>query len=434
MNISVFGLGYVGSVCIGCLSNMGHSLIGVDISPKKVSSVNKGQPPIVEKDLNDLFYTNFKKKLISATSDDKTAVLKSDISLVCVGTPNDKNGHLNTVGVEKVVSNIGLALKEKDNFHVIVIRSTVPPGTINKLKKQLNKELGNTENKKFDIVMNPEFMREGTAIKDFFHPPYILIGTNYRESFEIIKTMYSKINCEIIQVEPEFSELIKFVNNSFHALKITFANEIGNICKGLNIDSHEFMKIFTKDTILNISSKYLMPGFSYGGSCLPKDLSGLISISKELGIKTPILKSIRGSNDYQTKRLIKLINNLKSKSLGILGLTFKKGTDDVRNNPIINVINHFIRRKYKINVFDPNIVISKLEGENKKYLIDNIDSINNIFSNSTEQLCKDSDLIILCNADQEYFISDHNFSGKLIIDLTRSFSHLSSISKYHTLN
>ena len=431
MNISVFGLGYVGSVCVGCLSDMGHSLIGVDISPEKISSVNNGQPPIVEKDLNELFLTNFRKGLISATSDINNAVLISDITLVCVGTPNDESGHLDTTIVEKVISDIGLALRDKETFHVIVIRSTVPPNTIDSLEVILESKSGKKTDKDFSIVMNPEFLREGSAVADFFNPPYILVGTNNNKSFNLIKMMYSGIDSKVIRVVPKIAEMIKFVNNSFHALKITFANEIGNICYDLNINSNELMEVFVQDRQLNISSKYFKPGFAYGGSCLPKDLEGVLQIAKDLRVNTPVLNSIRESNNLQIKRLIKFITGLNIKSLGFLGFAFKKGTDDVRNSPILDVIHYFLMNDYKICVYDQNINISKLTGMNKKYLKASIGLNMNIFSENAIKVCNESDLIIISNSDQEYFIDDKYLLNKTIIDLTRAFSHLSKKTNYY---
>ena len=419
---------------MGCLSDLGHSLIGVDISSEKISSVNNGKPPVVEKDLNELFLINFKKKRICATSNSKKATIKSDISLVCVGTPNDDNGHLDTSAVERVVSDIGLALKEKDTFHVIVIRSTVPPGTTNKLEVILESKSGGKLNRDFGVVMNPEFLREGSAIKDFFNPPYILIGSNSEKPFKTIKKMYSGINSEVIKVIPELAEMIKFVNNSYHALKITFANEIGNICHDLNIDSNQLMDIFVADRQLNISSKYFRPGFAYGGSCLPKDLSGISQIANELGINTPVLKSIKESNNFQIERLIKLIARFNIKKIGFLGISFKNGTDDVRNSPILEVISHFIQNGYQVFMFDTNVNESNLTGLNRQYLYDYIDSPDQIFVQNAIQLCNKSEIIIVTNPDQEYFIEDKYFFNKIIIDLTRSFSHLSKNTHYYNLN
>jgi GDP-mannose 6-dehydrogenase len=282
--------------------------------------------------------------------------------------------------------------------------------------------------------MNPEFLREGTAISDFFNPPYILIGTNSKKSFNLVKKMYSGIDAELIKVAPEIAEMIKFVNNSYHALKITFANEIGNICHDLNIDSIELMALFTKDRQLNISPKYFKPGFAYGGSCLPKDLEGIFQIAKDLNIETPVLKSIKVSNDYQIKRLIKLISKLNSNKLGFLGISFKDGTDDVRNSPILDVISHFIENNYKISAYDPNVNDSILKGINKQYLIDHIGTNSQIFLEDAIRVCNEAEVIIITNSDQKYFIADKHFLNKIIIDLSRSFSHLSNKTNYYNLN
>jgi GDP-mannose 6-dehydrogenase len=299
MNISIFGLGYVGCVGMGCLAKNGHKIIGVDVLNAKIDLINQGKPTIVEKDIDRIIAEQFNKGNISATSDYKKAVLETDLSLICVGTPSTPEGHLNLDYIFQTACQIGEALADKDGFHVIAIRSTVLPGTNEKVGELITQHSGKIRNTDFGVVSNPEFLREGTAVEDFFNPPLTLLGSDNDFSLEKMEQLYAGVTGPIEKVEINVAEIIKYVNNSFHALKIVFANEVGNICKKLNIDSHEVMRIFCMDKQLNISPYYFKPGFAYGGSCLPKDLKALNTIAHDLYIDTPVLNSIEKSNEAQ---------------------------------------------------------------------------------------------------------------------------------------
>ncbi len=301
MNISIFGLGYVGCVSLGCLAQNGHNVIGIDIIDSKINLINNGKPTIIEKDIDKIIYEQWKKGKISATRDYRNAVNDTDISIICVGTPSTDEGNLNLNFVYEVSKQIAEGIKKKSNFHVVVIRSTVLPGTNKKVGENLENFSGKKRNIDFAVVSNPEFLREGTAVSDYYNPSITVLGSNNKNAIETMKRVYKEINAPVAVTDIEVAEIIKYVNNSYHALKISFSNEIGNICKKLNIDSHKVMELFCKDTHLNISTNYFKPGFAYGGSCLPKDLKGLKTLAHDFYLNSPILESIELSNENQKR-------------------------------------------------------------------------------------------------------------------------------------
>jgi len=326
MKISIFGLGYVGCVGVGCLSKLGHSVIGVDINSDKICLINQGKSPVIEKGLSELIKEGLDKNLISATLKYEYAVLNSGISFITVGTPSDINGHLDISHIFAVAKQIAEVLKKKESFHVIVIRSTVNPGTNVEIGKLVEKISGRVKNKDFAVASNPEFLREGVALEDFFNPPYTLIASESKKALEILHELYKDIKGEIVEVDVSVAEIIKFVNNSFHALKISFANEIGRVCKKLNIDSAKVMEIFCKDEKLNLSPYYFKPGFAYGGSCLPKDLKALNLLAHDKYTQIPVLSSIDKSNEVHIKQAFDIMVSKGKKKIGFLGLSFKQGT------------------------------------------------------------------------------------------------------------
>ena len=281
MRISIFGLGYVGCVSLGCLAKNGHNIIGVDVNDIKVDLINNGKPTIIERDIDLIIEQQFKNKKIKATKDYKSAIKNTDISIICVGTPSTPEGHLNLEHIYKTAEQIGEAIKEKENFHIAVIRSTVLPGTNIKVGEIIEKTSGKQRNKGFAVVSNPEFLREGSAVEDYYNPPVTVLGSDNKKALNVLSKIYAKVNGPIEIVDIKVAEIIKYVNNSYHALKITFANEVGNICKRIGIDSHEVMRLFCMDKQLNISSYYFKPGFAYGGSCLPKDLKALQTLAHD---------------------------------------------------------------------------------------------------------------------------------------------------------
>jgi GDP-mannose 6-dehydrogenase len=435
MKISIFGLGYVGCVSLGCLAQNGHEVIGVDVSETKINQINNGLATIIENDIDVIIKEQHKLKKIRATNDYNDAILNSEISIIAVGTPTGPNGHLNLDFIYKVAENIGAALKEKDSFHIIAIRSTVMPGTADKFAEILERRSGKVHGKDFAMVSNPEFLREGTAVSDYYNPPITLIGSKYPEAAKKMASIYSLLPGEVVITETKIAEIMKYVNNTYHALKISFANEIGNICSALSIDSHKVMEIFCKDKELNISNYYFKPGFAYGGSCLPKDLKGLQTLAHDLYIKAPVIENISKTNEIQVQRAIDLIAKQKKKKLGFLGLSFKAGTDDLRNSPAVTVIETLLGKGYDISIYDKNVQISRLTGTNKEYIDAHIPHLSKLLVQDISEITDNSEVIIVNNKEKEYaeFLSEWKGSSA-IIDLVRINETLISHPKYQGIN
>jgi GDP-mannose 6-dehydrogenase len=399
MNISVFGLGYVGCVGIGCFARQGHTMIGVDPQDAKVTYINSGRATIIEKDIDGLMSEQYKAGRISATSDGIGAVLRSDVSFICVGTPPTPNGHLNLDAVLRVAEDIGQALKQKTTPHVIALRSTVLPGTGEKVSDVIARVSGRVAGVDFAVVSNPEFLREGTSIEDFDHPPFTLVGSSCVWATDKMKEVYAKIDAPFMVTVPRIAELMKYVCNSFHALKITFANEIGNICQKLEINADELMDIFCRDTKLNISRAYLRPGFAYGGSCLPKDLRALQTIAHDNYLKCPVLESVERSNEHQKEIVLQEIQRYNCRRIGFLGLSFKPGTDDLRESPIVDVIERLLGKGYDIQIYDRHVHMARLVGANREYILQKIPFISRFISDNLQGVLVHSDLVVVVNKE-----------------------------------
>ncbi len=418
MNISVFGLGYVGCVSLGCLAQNGHNVIGVDVLDTKVDLINRGVPTIIEKDIDKIIAEQFKQKRVRATRDFKDAVLNSDISIICVGTPSTSEGHLNLEYIYNSAREIGETLKEKDDFHIVVIRSTVLPGTNKKVGEIIERASNKERNKGFAVVSNPEFLREGTAVQDYYNPPVTILGSDNERALETMASIYSKVNGSIEKVEVKVAEIIKYVNNSFHALKIVFANEVGNICKKLDIDSHEVMRVFCLDKQLNISNYYFKPGFAYGGSCLPKDLKGLKMLAHDNYIESPVLNSIENSNAYHKEIALNAVLETGKRKIGFLNISFKSGTDDLRYSPSVEMIEQLIGKGKEILIYDENVSLSKLIGANKSYIEEKLPHISTLLCKDMEELIANCDVIVIPNKTKE--IEEIEIpDNKTIIDLCR---------------
>lgn len=428
MNISIFGLGYVGCVGIGCLSKQGHTMVGVDVSDVKVDLINQGKPTIVEKDIDLLIAEGHQAGRIRATKDYRDAVLSTDISFLCVGTPSSENGHLDLTYILQTAHQIGQALKEKNGFHIVVIRSTVFPGTNAKMTAIIEQESGKKHDVDFAVVSNPEFLREGTAVQDYLNPPLTVLGSSCPQAVEVMRNLYQGLSDAPIEVvEIGVAEMIKYVNNSYHALKVVFANEVGNICKQLDIDSHEVMRIFCMDKQLNISPYYFRPGFAYGGSCLPKDLKGLKTLAHDLYLETPVLSAIEHSNEIHIAQVTHKIEQLEDKramqglpkmNIGVLGLSFKAGTDDMRNSPIVNVIETLHGKGYDVRIYDKNVSLSRLIGRNKSVIASKLPHLNMMLQEDINNVVKWADCIIIANKD-ESFTKVEIAPNIKIIDLVR---------------
>lgn len=402
MKISIFGLGYVGTVGLGCLAKTGHIMIGVDLNETKVAFINQGKSPIVEPEIETILSEQQRLGRISATTDVKKAVLETDVSFICAGTPSTLQGHLNFDAIFRVAADIGRVLAEKTSFHVVAIRSTVVPGTNEKVGQLIEKASGKKYGEDFGVASNPEFLREGCAVSDYFNPPFTLIGASCDKTIEMMKKVYEGINAPIITTEIRIAEILKYVNNSFHALKIVFANEVGNICNALAIDAHKLMEVFCQDTKLNISSKYLKAGFAYGGSCLPKDLKALCTIAHDHYLQCPVLENIDRSNESHKNIVLERIIAYGKRKIGFLGLSFKAGTDDLRSSPIVDIIEKLLGKGYDIKIFDSNVHFAVLMGGNKEYIQQKIPFISQFVSDDPQVVLDGREVVVIVNKDDSF--------------------------------
>lgn len=397
-NISVFGLGYVGSVLLACLADQGHPSIGVDVSATKVDMVNEGYPPVIEHGLEELLRKGLAAGNLHATQDSRKAVLESSLSFVCVGTPSNGNGSLNTSYVERVCEDIGAALAEKDGYHVIVLRSTMLPGTTEELAiPALERTSGKKSGQDFGVCFNPEFLREGTSIEDFYNPPYTIIGAQDDQTAEILKEIYADLPAPVLVVPYRVAEMVKYTNNTYHALKVTFANEIGLLCKQMNIDSHQVMDIFCMDTKLNLSASYLKPGFAFGGSCLPKDLRALLYQGRKLDAHLPLLESILPSNRLTVDTAYQMVKTTGCKKIGVLGFSFKAGTDDLRESPMVELIEQLLGKGYQVKIYDRNVNLANLQGANRAYIQKEIPHVASLMAETMEEVLEECDVIVIGN-------------------------------------
>jgi GDP-mannose 6-dehydrogenase len=434
MNISIIGLGYVGTVSAACLANEGNKIIGVDINQEKIKLINNGISPIIEKNLGSLIKDSYESGSLIATNNLNDAILSSEVSIICVGTPNLSNGDLDMTSINKVVSEISFALKEKSSFLTICIRSTIMPGSYFALKGLIEKTSGKKSNVDFALVLNPEFLREGSAIKDFYHPPYSVISGTSETGVRKIKKMLDFIKAPILEPEINVAELIKFLNNSFHALKVAFANETGRICKSMGINSHELMDLFIKDSQLNISDKYLLPGFSYGGSCLPKDLKAINSLAKKYSLSTPIFNAIEQSNKEHTSYVYKKIKSIGKRKIGFVGLTFKTGTDDLRDSPSLEVCTKLIEEGNDVLIFDQCLNTSKLIGSNKKFLQENLPFFNKSILNDLSDLVRQSQVIILAQNNEKIYELIQQINPKVYILDLLNINNLKVLENYEGIS
>jgi len=403
MNVSVFGLGYVGSVSAASFAADGHTVVGVDVNPDKVASLNEGRSPIVEKGLDELIRDNAANGRLRATTSTKDAIDATDLSLICVGTPSRRNGSLDLSYLARVCEQIGQALANKPGYHVVVVRSTVLPGTTHEVViPALERTSGKKYGTGFGVAVNPEFLREGTAIQDFRQPPMTLVGHNYKSDAQPTEALYGKVEAPLVNTSIRTAEMIKYASNTWHALKVCFANEVGNLCKRLDIDSHEVMDIFCRDEKLNLSSYYMKPGFAFGGSCLPKDVRAMQYRAREMDLEMPVIQSILGSNELQIKHAIDMVVETGKKRVGLLGFSFKAGTDDLRESPIVILAEALLGKGYSLRIYDRNVSIARLVGANKEYINKQIPHLSSLLGESIDEVIEKSEVIVVGNGSPEF--------------------------------
>jgi len=434
MNISIFGLGYVGCVGLGCLAQNGHRVIGVDINQNKINLINSGKPTIIESEIDRIISEQHTAGNISATTAISDAVVQSEISIITVDTPSTEKGHLNLQYIFNVAEHIGMALKQKDEFHIVVVRSTVIPRTCDKIADILQKFSGKKRNKCFAVVHNPEFLREGSAVRDYYNPPLTLIGSDNKQAAKKVAELYEQLPAEVIITDLNVAEIMKYVNNTYHALKVSFANEVGNICNELGIDSHKVMNIFCKDKQLNISSYYFKPGFAYGGSCLPKDLKGLQKLANDLYLDVPVIDSINKTNDNQIARATKMVYKYLNKKLGFLGLSFKEGTDDLRNSPAVRVIESLLDKGATIIIYDKNVNTTILTGTNKDYIDTHIPHLSKLLISDLDYVIESSDVLVVNTKEKEFIEKLKQVNDKIIIDFVHLGDEFMHLKNYTGIN
>ncbi len=427
--VSIVGLGYVGAVSSACFASMGHTVIGVDIDEHKVDLINKGESPILEHRLDELLAAGHQNGRISATTSIHDAVAQSDITLISVSTPSAADGSCDTTYLEAAVKTIGEALANKDSYHVLVFRSTVPPSTTEELLIPIvEKASGKKRDVDFGTSFNPEFLRESTAIADFYNPPKTVIGTDCDKSAQMVKDLYGNVEGDTVVTQIKTAEFTKYIDNTWHALKVSFGNELGRLCKAMNVDSHDVMNIFCMDTHLNISTTYLMPGFAFGGSCLPKDTRGITHMASELSVELPVISNINNSNKTHIHHAMDLINQTKKNRITLVGLTFKPDTDDLRESPALILYQMLKDAGYTVDCYDPYINAHQLD------MLESMGhhGIKEDFTDNVQKLYDESEVLVVSHTTayaQE--IVKHAPEHAHVVDLARLPKNSQGQSSYN---
>lgn len=420
MKISVFGLGYVGAVSCGCLPELGHEVIGVDTNPLKVKMINDGQSPVVEDGINELIGAAVRRGKLSATDDVEFAVMHSELSMISVATPSNPDHSPNLIAVDEVIRSIGAILRKKTEPHVIVLRSTVPPGTtVKRILPILLESSGRSIGQGISLVFNPEFLREGSSVKDFHNPPQTVVGSLDEDGYLAMENTYAGLPGAFVRTSTEVAESVKYLCNVFHALKIVFANEAGSVLKACGLDGREVMRIFCQDKQLNISTTYLRPGFAFGGSCLPKEVKGFLTLARALNVPIPALGGLLDSNEAHIKRAYDLVARDGRRKVALFGLAFKPGTDDMRDSPLVALAERLLGKGFDIAIHDDFVKLSRLLGKNKEFIEREIPHLDRLLRDTPEAALQDAEVIIVGHAD----VAARNAiaagaRGKRIVDLS----------------
>ncbi len=421
-SISVYGLGYVGSVTAACLARLGHTVIGMDVNRTKVERINSGLSTVVEEGIAELTARAVREGRLRAVADPLHAALETEISLVCVGTPSRANGSIDLTHVERVCREIGAAIGQMNRRHTVVIRSTVLPGSVrNTIVPVLEESSGKQNGKDFGVAVNPEFLREGSSIRDFDSPPFTLVGAEDPETIGIVTRLYQHVDAPLYVTAIPVAETVKYACNSFHALKVGFANEIGRFCEAVGVDSHEVMRIFASDSKLNISAAYLRPGFAYGGSCLPKDLRALLHRAREGDVDLPLLTGLHESNRRHLERALQMVLETGAKRVAVIGLSFKPGTDDLRESPMVELIERLIGKGVKLTVFDRHVSEASLIGANREYIEREVPHIWTLMAGSLSEAIQEAELVVIGHRYEELDQLERELNGKILVDLVRAY-------------
>ena len=431
MRISIFGMGYVGAVCTACLAQRGHQIIGVDVSKHKVELINAGRSPIVEPGLDELLAAGKNAGRIRATNDYTDAIQNSDITMVCVPTPSKRNGDLSLEYIEAVCREIGMAMRDKPSRHTVIIRSTVLPGTVKGVVLPILEDCAQMKaGVDFGLGVNPEFLRESTALRDYDEPPMTVVGVLDDETGRLMELLYSDLTAPFICKPIEIAEMVKYTCNVWHAVKVSFANEIGSIAKELHVDGREVMDVVCRDNKLNISSYYMKPGFAFGGSCLPKDVRALNYRASQLDVQTPLISSLMHSNENQVKRAFQMIESLNKRKVGMLGLSFKAETDDLRESPLVELAEMLIGKGYQLSTYDRNVKFASVHGANRDYINGKIPHVSSLLAEDESELLDNVDVLIVGNKDKAFQAMLESWpEDKYLVDLAGFMTNTSVVNK-----
>src|SRR5882724_1909331 len=420
MKISIFGLGYVGAVSLACLARDGHSVIGVDVDEAKLELIRGGKTPVVEEGMVELMARVAASGKVSVTTDVIQAVLDSELSLICVGTPSAPNGSQDQSAIVKLAHDLGRAMRAKADGHVFVFRSTLVPGTVEDvLRPIVERESGKRDGEGFHVCFQPEFLREGTSIRDYDRPPFTVVGANGAAALTRLRELFGHLPCEFVHTSIRAAEMVKYCCNNFHALKITFANETARLCEAMSVDAFQVMDLVCKDRQLNISPAYLKPGFAFGGSCLPKDLRATMYLAKTRDVELPMMGNVLQSNRIHVEHAIAKVLASGRRRVGMIGLSFKTGTDDLRESPLVLIAEQFIGKGLSLLVYDPEVHLSRLLGANRRFIEQHVPHIGSLMREEIESVIGESDILVVGLSDAKIFeaLARHAREDQIILDL-----------------